>query len=386
MQIPELKKTVLNKFINVFGWKTKRRIIVIESDDWGSIRMPSKEVYQSLLKAGVPVDQDPYNRYDSLASESDLANLFEVLSAFKDRYGNHPVFTANCTVVNPDFEKIKSSGFQEYHYELFTETLKKYPGHANSFELWQQGISQKLFYPQFHGREHLNINRWMNALKQDSKITRLAFDIGLFGIKTEMSHNIRSSYLAALDFDSGSEAANLKIILTEGLNLFEQLFGYRADSFIAPCYTWSRSFEPVLFNAGIRYLKGNFIQAEPVHSSGNIKFNKLYHYIGQSNKSGQYYLIRNCEFEPGQNENIDWVNYCLCRIDNAFKWQKPASISTHRLNYIGFIDHTNTDRNLPLLKNLFYEILKRWPDVEFMTSSQLGNLIGSKAIEILPVS
>jgi hypothetical protein len=217
----------------------------------------------------------------------------------------------------------------------------------------------------------------MKALQHDSKESHFAFDLGMFGIISEGSKDKRSSYLAALDFDSEYEFGNLKIILEEGLNLFEQSYGFRSNSFIAPCYTWSRSLEPVLSDLGIKYLKGNLIQAEPDHSNGEIKFHRLYHYIGQANKLGQYYLIRNCEFEPAQNENFDWVNYCLCRIDNAFKWQKPVSISTHRLNYIGYIDHSNTDRNLPQLKNLLTGILKRWPDVEFMTSGQLGNLINS---------
>jgi hypothetical protein len=37
-------------YINSRGWKTKRKIVVIESDDWGSIRMPSKSVVE-LLKS-----------------------------------------------------------------------------------------------------------------------------------------------------------------------------------------------------------------------------------------------------------------------------------------------------------------------------------------------
>jgi hypothetical protein len=78
LQLPAFKKSIINNFINVFGWKTKRKIVVIESDDWGSIHMPSKDVFNSLLKAGIRVDKNPYNRYDSLASENDLTNLFEI--------------------------------------------------------------------------------------------------------------------------------------------------------------------------------------------------------------------------------------------------------------------------------------------------------------------
>ena len=63
------------------------------------------------------------------------------------------------------------------------------------------------------------------------------------------------------------------------------------------------------------------------------------------------------------------------RIGIAFKWGKAANICAHRLNFIGSIDCTNTDRNLPEFKRLLQEIVKRWPDVEFISSDQLGEII-----------
>lgn len=56
----KLKQRVKDTIYKWRGWKTSRKIIVIESDDWGSIRMPSKEVYNSLLKQGIRVDKDDY--------------------------------------------------------------------------------------------------------------------------------------------------------------------------------------------------------------------------------------------------------------------------------------------------------------------------------------
>ena len=65
-------KSIKKIITNIQGWKTNRKIIVIESDDWGSIRMPSKEVYNKSINNGYKVDLNPYERYDSLASEEDL--------------------------------------------------------------------------------------------------------------------------------------------------------------------------------------------------------------------------------------------------------------------------------------------------------------------------
>ena len=91
---------------------------------------------------------------------------------------------------------------------------------------------------------------------------------------------------------------------------------------------------------------------------------------------GKLFLVRNCVFEPSQKPaGFDNVGECLKDIQNAFFWKKPAIITAHRLNFVGYINPENRDRNLKMLKELLSSILKKWPDAEFMTSPQLGNLI-----------
>ena len=74
-------------------------------------------------------------------------------------------------------------------------------------------------------------------------------------------------------------------------------------------------------------------------------------------------------------KNTDVVGECLQRINLAFRWGKPVIIGSHRVNFIGSLDESNRTRNLKLLKQLLTEIVKRWPDVEFMSSDELGELI-----------
>ncbi len=91
-------------YINIRGWKTKRKFVVIESDDWGSIRMASKEVYNLLLSKSVPVNKSYFTKYDSLETNEDLFELQDVLSKFKDINNRNPIITFNCVVANPDFD------------------------------------------------------------------------------------------------------------------------------------------------------------------------------------------------------------------------------------------------------------------------------------------
>ncbi len=367
----KIKESLRRHLINLPGWRTSRKIVVIESDDWGSIRMPSKEAYQTLLKAGIRVDQCPYNRYDSLASEADLSALFEVLTSFSNKNGQHPVITANAIMANPDFDKIKDAHFQSYFYEPFTKSLQHYPNHTRSWDLWKEGMQTGIFYPQLHGREHLNVNRWLKILQSGSTETHLAFQNRLFGLSTNITQEKRRSYMAALDYDSQEDIPFIKQSLQEGASLFKSIFGYTSASFIGPSYCWDRYAEQALQAANITVLQGSRVQKLPIGAGDG----RISHHIGQKNSLGQIYLVRNCIFEPSITGTGQAVEKCLSSIHTAFLWKKPAVITSHRLNYIGSLDSKNRDTNLTLLSNLLTSILRRWPDVEFWHSAQLGEYI-----------
>lgn len=370
--IANLKKALLQQTTNIRGWRTNRKLLVIESDDWGSIRMPSKEVFEIFEKKGYALNRSIYNRFDSLESEDDLAFLFETLHHFKDKNSNPLIFTANCVVANPDFDKIKSSGFEKYSYELVSETFKKYASHNKCVDLWKEGIYGKVFLPQFHGREHLNIKRWMNEIRKPKSTSRFCFDHQTTYIGgNQPDYN----FMEALDFDNVNELPELLDITVDGLTLFRQVFGFNSKSFISPCYTWHSAIEPALKENGVDYIQGGIFQIQPPRI--NNKYKKKYHYMGEQSLNGQLYLIRNCFFEPTTNPTIDSVGQCINQIANAFRWKKPAIISSHRINYIGSLHEDNRNHNLMLLRQLITTVQKRWPDVEFMTTDKLGDLISS---------
>jgi hypothetical protein len=75
--------------------------------------------------------------------------------------------------------------------------------------------------------------------------------------------------------------------------------------------------------------------------------------------------------QPGR----DWVDSCLFDISTAFRWHKPAIISSHRVNYIGALYRENRDNGLIQLEALLREIMKSWPDARFVTSAELGEFI-----------
>lgn len=364
-------KTFLAKnYVNYRGWSTKRKIVVIESDDWGSIRMPSKEVFNDLLAQGIPVDKSYFTKYDSLESREDLEQLFTLLQSFKDKNGNHPSITANSVVANPDFHKIKASDFKEYHYEKINVTYERYFGSNDVFKKWQDGINDRLLYPQFHAREHLGVWEWMKAIQFDEAQEKIGFDKrAILGLGNRKSLNRQKDYTAAFDFVSQEEMNSLVPIIEEGLELFEETFGFKSKSFVAPGAIRADYLDPFLSKHGVLYHQCGQ-QFEP---NGKGGFNIINRYWGDKNEFGQLYWRRNVTFEPSRNPDFDWVNSCMKEISIAFLWGKPAVINSHRVNFIGTIVQENRDNSLKLLSNLLNSMLQKWPDIEFMSSDQLGD-------------
>ncbi len=91
-------------------------------------------------------------------------------------------------------------------------------------------------------------------------------------------------------------------------------------------------------------------------------------------------LVRNALFEPSMFRFgiKDPVNRCLSDMAIAFRMHKPAIICSHRINYVGYIVESNRDRTISMLCKLLSIAIKKWPDIEFMTSNQLGSMINNQ--------
>lgn len=367
-------KKIKQNILNLPGWRTNRKIVVFESDDWGSIRMPSLDVYKKLFKKSKEIKDNPYCQYDTLASVADLESLFITLKKHKDKNDNHPVITANTVVCNPNFKKIEESNFQNYFYEKFTETIKNYYPSENIWGLWQEGMAEQIFYPQFHGREHLNVTLWLSLLQNNHKMAMCSFKENCWVIPkldTSPKRNIQASY----DAISNEEEERTAEIVNEGLEIFETIFDYKSKSFIANNFIWGKPIEKVLYDNDVECIQGMKYQKYPLKY--NLNKRKLQrHHLGETNGFKQTYLVRNCVFEPSQEPNNNQVvNTCLSQIKNAFFWKKPAIITSHRLNFIGSLVESNRTKNLIMLDQLLKYIVNEWPDVEFMTSDQLSEII-----------
>ena len=377
--IKGVKRHISNHLVNVSGWTTSRKIVVIESDDWGSIRMPSAEAFNNLLKAGVRVDRSPYCRYDNLCSTNDLDALFSVLESHRDKVGNPAKITANAVVANPDFEAIKHSDYMKYHYETIDRTFARFFPNEKPLDLWKEGMSRNLFLPQFHGREHVNVPFWLEKLQQKDPVFCAAFDQQCWGISNDVISKYPKSVQASFDYTHPEELAFMEESIKDGLQLFEQLFGFKSASFIPNNYIWPMELNEALQENGVSIMQGMKYGLLP-KTAGETKRRRIRRYNGQrfGKNKGILQTVRNVQFEPSllqSGEKQFAVARCLEQIRTAFLWKKPAIISIHRINFCGTLSEENRTSNLKLFQELLGQITQNWPEVEFMTTIELSRIM-----------
>lgn len=355
---------------NALGWRSPRKIVVIAVDDYGNVRLASREARKALDEAGLQV-RSRLDLYDTLEDAADLGALYDVLTSVKDKNGRHAVFTPLALPMNIDFEKIRAKQYDDFYNEPLTETFEKLPGYEGTWELWKQGMEAGIFLPQFHGREHLNLKMFRHLLRQrDPELMANLENRSYASISSRPFPNI--NYPAAFHFEEFAENESLKEILREGLETFEQVFGYRATLFNAPAGREHRVLHEELAHLGVRYIESSLLFKE---HQGRGKYKTELRYTGKKNEYGQTFLVRNVVFEPAQDRGLDWVDFALRQIAAAFRWRRPAQISSHRVNFCGRIDEKNREKGLSGLKELLQRIVKTWPDVEFMAGNELGDFI-----------
>lgn len=364
-----IKHHVLSTWYSLKDYQSSRHLIVFESDDWGSIRMSNKKAWEELSSLGYAVDKRPYERLDTLESAEDLEALFEVLSKYKDCKGNHPVITANMLMANPDFERIRDSGFHDYYYEPIATTYERYFGNAKVIDLMHQGYESGVFMPQSHGREHFNVAEWMQGLQAGDEDLLTAFNYGMCGIAPKVNPERGNQIMAALKASNGKQQQQINGVVEEGLQMFEQFWGFKSKSFVAPCYCWSEQIERVLFDRGVSLIQTSRAKNESYLSPAK------YYYSGQHNNYNQVYSIRNCTFEPATNEGGTTSEDLMKQVSKSFANHKISVFSTHRINFVSGIVERNRAHTLRLLDEFLNQLLKNYPDVEFLSSNRLIDIL-----------
>ena len=367
--LKKLLKDARLEYRNARGRGLRQKYVVIESDDWGSIRQPSKNVYlEQVERFGKEID-DPFFRYDSVETDEDLEVLFAVLEKHTDCNGHPAVITADYAVANPSFASIRKSGFGGYTYETIDQTYAEYDGSGKALSLALQGLERGIWKPQLHCREHLQIARWMKALQDGDPEVRWAFEHNMISTANAIEPLNHYAFMDAFAYSEG-EYAQVEGIVSDAAKQFRRLFGYDSKTFVASCYVWNDALERALKKYGIHSMQAGWYQWIPDEkNAGGLKKKRLYMGMRSANQS---YTVRNCLFEPSLFGADESAELCMRQIASAFRCGQPAIISSHRVNYMSRLEQSNRTTNLKLLNDLLGKMLSRWPDIMFVSSDQLA--------------
>jgi hypothetical protein len=362
-------KQLIKKLTAKLGYQTDKKQILILSDDWGSVRLKSLKDRESLRHKGIDVDANRFDQFDCLESNKDLEGLFEILTKHKDHLGNHPCITAVTNVANPNFEAINDSGFKEYHFERIVDTHKRYPGSDCVFKLTKEGIANKIFLPQSHVREHLQINWWMAELQNPESMARKVFEEEFFFLGKKNVTNKKIVGLGgSLNCLYKEDFIEVPKITKSALKIFSEVYGYKSNYICPPAQFYPEDILPILSSQEIKWL--DVARTQKV-ARLNKKPKQSFRILGQKSKYGFKYLVRNAVFETNFSKHDNGVNSCIKDIQDAFDCNQPAIISNHRASFVGGIEEQNRARGLKALDALLIEILIRWPDVEFININDL---------------
>lgn len=368
----ELKKSLINNLKNIPGWRSRRKLIVFESDDWGTNRISNPEVGKELKAKGVKL-KTTASWCDTLVSLDDLRELHNVLNEFVDSQSNSACITMFVNPANPDFNRIKAADYKEYFPVSLDNLLSRIYPNEDVLGFWKGMLNKGTASIEYHGREHVNVPFWLQYLNSEDSLAKECFELSFCALPALDRHHILAGLRAAYYFDNESQKQYLNSAVTDGLKLLRKIFDSQVSIWCPPNNINHPDFNKILSELGISGVVSKRVNLYP---NGNGGFTKERLVTGEKNAEGQVHYYRNCSFEPIQTSYR--LKNTLGQINASFNWGKPAIITTHAVNFAGGIDKEMRNNSLAELKKLLFEIRTRWPEALFISSSEMVGIMTKK--------
>ena len=327
-------------------------MVIFESDDWGLWRSPEDK--SKLESFGEPKIWG----YDQLESVAELESFYRIFEKFTCSDGHHPFAEANFVISNPDFQATAANGYNEI-------ILRPISYEKERLVKWKEGLARKVFLPQYHGRLHFNYRRMLDALVNDP-VSRKIFEAGIHGGMnnyTEGKWGLHSEYL---DWSTGTVPENLRQWTLSGLDIFEEVFGYRAKSTVAPQYIFTPGMTSVFREANITCIQGTNMQLYKTNDGTEYKLNLP---NGSEHYNSIVGISRNVKFEPARGVPSWDVDAALVSASKLIRQHIPVIIDSHRINYVGQFAEEGRAKLERLLEGLIRQ------KVRFMSSFELAEAI-----------
>jgi hypothetical protein len=367
-----MKQWIFDHIKNLGGWTTNRKFILFSVDDYGSVRLHSAQALSKLTQGGI-TPQKRFDQLDSLENRTDLEALFSILRSVRDKKNNPAVFTPYALPCNIDFDATLASPSKSCILESTVETFKKLAAteevYKGAWERWQEGIEEGLMSPEFHGREHFNLDIFNELLSAQDPDLLLVLKNRSY-ITVPGHRKFPFGWTAAFANRGEDEVRRFPEIILDGIDKFEQVYRKKPLVFTPPAQQFPVALDDEVPNWPISAMDRPFMIKR--ESKGR---SKKYRFTQKKLDNGLVHIVRNVVFEPTQNPSFNSVDFAMKQIEVAFRLKKPANISSHRVNFSGHISAENRTLGLAALKDLLDRVVARWPEVEFISAGELAKMI-----------
>lgn len=352
--------------MNHAGFRVGRPLVLLQSDDWGRVGVRDEEGREELCAAGLNLGERPYDLY-SLETAADVGALAEMLESVRDSVGEPACLEMNFLTANVDFQASAAKNFRGIVLKPLAEGL---PGHwqrPGLFEAYSQGIQKRVFTPSLHGTTHFCQQAVTEALAQDGERAKLLRS--LWSAESPYIH-WRMPWVGYEYWNSNRqpskrflEAKEQKRWIAFAAESHQAFFGDRAVSACAPGYRANETTARLWREQGIRVAQNGPGAMRPPH------FDRF----------GVLHTYRVLDFEPSLNPELR-LEDCLAAATNWFAAGVPFIISVHSINFHSTLAPFR-QRTLPLLRDLLCALGKSHPDVLFVNSRQLLEIIETGGYE-----
>jgi hypothetical protein len=327
---------------------TKRPVVVIQSDDWGRVGIPSIEALDRVKTGGAK--GGAWDRY-GLESASDLEALGEMLAGIADADGNAPCVTANFVMANADLVRMRAERYADFRWTGLADGFPE-PWREDVLPAYRDLIRRGLFEAALHGFTHFNTEIMAGALREESDRGRRARLLADNDIPYLASLTPEYNF-ALVRRDAGEqfmdESYQAEWVAT-GVGLFTDVFGHGPVTTCAPGYRANAVTQSLWRNAGIESFQ--VVGTDPL-----------------STVNGMIQVARNVAFEPALDDG-DVVDTALNQARRAVRRGTPIVICSHSINYITrFTDAAGNGRQL--LHRLLSMLLEEFPQLRFANTKSL---------------
>lgn len=330
----------------------RRPIVIIQSDDWGRVGIPSLESLERLKSRNIVTGDHPWDYY-GLESEDDVNSLGDVLAAARDRDGRSACLTANFIMANADLREMRKIGYREFRWVNIVDGFPAlWPDKI--FKTYLANIERKTFYPGLHGFTHFNITEMLRTLSDPSPQGEVARAL----VEEDVSYlaSLTPEYSFAL-LTHGKPGrflneAEQTIWVEQGIKLFREAFGFAPRTTCAPGYRANETTFRIWNQLGL----------EVVQTAGGL---------GIGTNRSLLVLSRNVEFEPALRPNAVLDN-ALAQAQVAVASGSPIIVCSHSINYVSrYLGRAEQSREM--LRAYLSRLLQEFPDLRFASDAELAD-------------